>query len=237
MDLSRRGFFAAGAIAAAAAVPSIATAQEAKSAAGPAAAAAPAAQPAPGQLTEEQLDKLLKAMGLKPEKVEKRYDFVFRSVHNKEDWDLSMTAVLSADGRSIWIMAWLDEMPKAAADVPRTSLLRLLAANDRLGNGKFFAYVASNRRFVLQRVMPNENISTKGFRDALQDLGSAVCETYPYWSVANWSEKPAATGTTAGTTGSGPAADQGVQAAQPGLQGAGKTPTRTATSEKGTSIK
>lgn len=233
MDLSRRGFFAAGALAAAT-VPSFVAAQDAKPAA--TAATAPTAPAAPGQITEEQLEKLLRAMGLKPEKTEKRYDFVFRSVHNKEDWDLSMTSVLSADGKSIWIMAWLDEMPKSAADVPRTSLLRLLAANDRLGNGKFFAYVASNRRFVLQRVIPNENISTKGFRDALQDLGTAVCESYPYWSVANWSEKPTSTGSTTGTTAATPS-DQGVQAAQPGLQGAGKNPTRTATSDKGTSIK
>lgn len=251
MDLSRRGFFAAGAIAAAA-VPALAVAQEtAKPAATTNAATAPAATTsaapaAPGQITEEQLDKLLKAMGLKPEKVDKRYDFVFRSVYNKEDWDLSMTAVLSADGRSIWIMAWLDEMPKSATDVPRTSLLRLLAANDRLGNGKFFAYVASNRRFVLQRVMPNENISTKMFRDSLQDLGTAVVESYPYWSVANWSEKPA-TGTSPASTAAAPgnSSDQGVQQSQPGLQGAGKTPTRTAsgtntatgTTTKGTTIK
>lgn len=235
MDLSRRGFFAAGAIAAAAAVPSLASAQDAAKTV-TAATATPAAPAAPGQLTEDQLDKLLKAMGLKPDKVEKRYDFVFRSVYNKEDWDLSMTAVLSADGKSIWIMAWLDEMPKSAADVPRTSLLRLLAANDRLGNGKFFAYVATNRRFVLQRVMPNENISTKMFRDALQDLGTAVVESYPYWSVANWSDKPA-TGTASATAGASQPSDQGVQQSQPGLQGAGKNPTRTATSDKGTSIK
>ena len=157
MDLSRRGFFAASALAATV-VPSLVIAQEPapKTAATTAATTATAAAPVPGQLTEEQLGNLLKAMGLKAEKVEKRFDFVFRSVHNKEDWDLSMTAVLSADNKSIWIMAWLDELPKSAADVPRTALLRLLAANDRLGHGKFFAYVASNRRFVMQRIIPNE---------------------------------------------------------------------------------
>ena len=91
MELSRRGFFAASVLAAAV-VPSLVVAQEAapKTAASATATAAPAV---PGQLTEEQLGNLLKAMGLKAEKVEKRFDFVFRSVHNKEDWDLSMTAV------------------------------------------------------------------------------------------------------------------------------------------------
>jgi hypothetical protein len=40
---------------------------------------------------------------------------------------------------------------------------------------------------VLQRVIPNENITTAAFRAALDDLGQSVMETYPYWSVANWS--------------------------------------------------
>lgn len=210
MELSRRGFIAAAG--AAAAAPAIAAAQETAS-----------ARPKAGQLNEELLGNLLRAMGLKPEKTDKRYDFTFRSIHNREEWDLSMTAVLSEDSSSIWAMAWLDELPKSAADVPRTALLRLLAANDRLGNGKFFAYVASNRRFVMQRVVPNENISTRGFRDLLADLGKSVADAYPYWSTANWS----ATSTTDSTASSG-AAESGVQQAQPGLQGAGRTPTRTA---------
>ena len=72
------------------------------------------------------------------------------------------------------------------ADVPRTALLRLLADNDRLGKGKFFAYIANNRRFVLQRVVPNAGITTAGFRDDLKDLGTSVVQTFPHWSVANW---------------------------------------------------
>ena len=238
MEFSRRGFFAASALAAAA-VPSLVVAQEPAPKAATSTTAATAA-PVPGQLTEEQLGNLLKAMGLKAEKVEKRFDFVFRSVHNKEDWDLSMTAVLSADNKSIWIMAWLDELPKSAADVPRTALLRLLAANDRLGHGKFFAYVASNRRFVMQRIIPNENISTKGFRDSLQDLGLSVVEAYPYWSVSNWGtadKAPTANVATSPDKADSGKADAGIPAAQTGLQGAGKTPTRTATATSTTDKK
>ncbi len=144
-----------------------------------------------GQLSERSLGNLLAAMGLEPTKVEKRYDFAFKAIHEKEEWDLSMTAVLSQDGMSIWIMAWLDELPRSAADVPRTALLRLLANNDQLGDGKFFAYVASNRRFVLQRVMPNHSISTASFRNSLRDLGRSVVTTYPHWSVANWKRSTA----------------------------------------------
>ena len=102
-----------------------------------------------------------------------------------------MSAVLSEDGQSIWVMAWLDELPKSAADVPRTALLRLLSNNDKLGGGKFFAYVSGNRRFVLQRVIANQGVTADGFRVMLRDLGRTVVETHPHWSVANWKSSTA----------------------------------------------
>ena len=97
MELSRRGFIAAGAAAAASVAPAVSRAAE----------ATVTAQPKAGELNNELLGTLLQAMGLKPEKVEQRYDFIFRSIHDREEWDLSMTAVMSADNSSIWVMAWL----------------------------------------------------------------------------------------------------------------------------------
>lgn len=193
----------------------------------------------PGQITEEQLGNLLKAMGLEATKIESRYDFQFKAVHNKEEWELSMTAVLSQDGSSIWLMAWLDQLPRSSADVPRTALLRLLSDNDRLGNGKFFAYVATNRRFVLQRVIPNENVTTKAFRSWLDDLGSSVADTYDHWSVAGW--KASSTSSTASTTAPQKSAadddDDGAAtsskpATGPSFKGAGQNPIRTALPNK-----
>ena len=216
MELSRRGFMAAGAAAAASVAPAVADAAE----------ATVSAKRKAGELNKELLGTLLEAMGLKPDKAEERYDFIFRSIHDREEWDLSMTAVMSADNSSIWVMAWLDELPKSAANVPRTALLRLLAANDRLGKGKFFAYVASNRRFVLQRVVPNQSISTRVFADVLKDLGASVVEAYPQWSTAAWSSSKPASSNVA--TGGQPAAGS--------LNGAGKAPTRTA-AEPGTTTR
>ncbi|MFH1303309.1 MAG: hypothetical protein ABIK07_19765 [Planctomycetota bacterium] len=146
----------------------------------------------PGQLSEEQLGNLLKAMGLSTTKNKKRYDFQFKANQNKEEWELSMSAVLSENGEWVWVMAWLDPLPRSAADVPRTAMLRLLSDNDRMGNGKFFAYISSNRRFVLQRVIPNQNMTTKKFHEILSDLGSSVVQFYPHWSTDNWksSETP-----------------------------------------------
>lgn len=137
-------------------------------------------------IDDATLESIIKEVGLTASREDSRHDFEFKATMGEEQWQLSMSAVLSQDGQSVWLMAWLDELPKSAADVPRTALLRLLAENDKLGSGKFFAYIANNRRFVLQRVLPTHGISATSFRAALQDLGSSVVQTYPQWSVAGW---------------------------------------------------
>lgn len=138
-------------------------------------------------MTDANLAQIIKSIGLTPQQQDSRFDFEFKASMGEEQWQLSMSSVLSQDGRSVWLMAWLDELPKNAADVPRTALLRLLAENDKMGNGKFFAYIANNRRFVLQRVIPTQGLTKDSFKAALQDLGSTVVQTYPQWSVAGWS--------------------------------------------------
>ncbi|MEY3174614.1 MAG: hypothetical protein RLZZ436_2528 [Planctomycetota bacterium] len=148
-----------------------------------------AAAPQPGRLTEEQLGEMLGAIGLQPKKSEQRYDFAFKMSYRGEEWKFSMSAVLSRNGESVWVMAWLDQIPQTSAEVPRTALLRLLAANDRLGEGKFFAYIPTNKRFVMQRVIPNRDLTNKKLMETLQDLASSVADEYPTWSVSNWAPK------------------------------------------------
>ncbi len=148
-----------------------------------------AEESATGRLTEKSLGNMIKGMGIQAKKEKQRYDFNFKNVYEGEEWNLTMSAVLSKNGKTIWVMAWLDELPRSAANVPRTALLRLLSQNDRMGKGKSFAYIASNRRFVLQMVIPNEKMSTKKFHATLTDLGSSVVESYPYWHVDNWKRK------------------------------------------------
>lgn len=151
----------------------------------------PEVQPAPlpGQLSEAELGEMLAAVGLKPTKTEQRYDFAFKTSYRGEEWKFSMSAVLSRNGQSMWIMAWLDQIPSTASDVPRTALLRLLAANDRLGEGKFFAYIPTNKRFVMQRVVSNRDMTNKKMMELLQDLAASVADEYPVWAVANWAPK------------------------------------------------
>lgn len=150
-------------------------------------------------LSVESLGTMLSALGLKATKTDSRYDFTFTAKHG-EEWNLSMSVVLSTDEKSVWIMAWLDELPQSAGDVPRTALLRLLADNDKIGHGMFFAYVSSNKRFVLQRVIRNDNISSGSFKADLLELGATVVNTYPHWAVTNWKQL--------GTAANAPAADE-----------------------------
>ncbi|MCA9068978.1 MAG: hypothetical protein KDA84_08650, partial [Planctomycetaceae bacterium] len=117
-----------------------------------------AAQSGAGALTEESLGSTLNAIGLQTKKDRQRYDFSFKADYEGQQWEFTMSAVLSQNGESLWVMAWLDELPKSADQVPKAALLRLLANNDRLGKGKFFAYVHENRRFVIQRVLDNKDL-------------------------------------------------------------------------------
>src|SRR6516225_12216085 len=137
-------------------------------AAGALAAEGDKAPPRKGQLTLEGLGKLLAAMGLKATKEKTQYNFTFPAKLDVE-WNMTMSAVLSADEDSIWLMAWLNELPKSAADVPRTALLRLLAENDKMGRA-FFAYMPTTRRFILERVVENEGITTESFKDEMLEL-------------------------------------------------------------------
>lgn len=147
-----------------------------------------AAQSSVPALTEESLGSTLNAIGLKTKKDRQRYDFSFKAEYEGQEWEFTMSAVLSQNGESLWVMAWLDELPKSADQVPKSALLRLLANNDRLGKGKFFAYVHENRRFVVQRVLPNKDLNAEELRDVLQDLGGSVAETYDFWAVDNWTK-------------------------------------------------
>lgn len=160
-------------------------------------------------LDEKGLGEMLNSIGLRPLKTDKRYDFAFKTTVRGEEWKFSMSAVLSRNSETVWVMAWLDEIPKTSAEVPRTALLRLLAANDRMGNGKFFAYIPTNRRFVLQRVVKNKDITKKTMMAALQDLALSVADEYPNWAVTNWSPKAAGADVVASENGKGGAKSPG----------------------------
>jgi len=178
--------------------------------------------PRKGQLTLDGLGKLLAAMGLKATKEKTQYNFTFPAKLD-EEWNMTMSAVLSTDEDSIWLMAWLNELPKSSADVPRTALLRLLAENDKMGKA-FFAYMPSTRRFILERVIDNENITTESFKEDMLELARFVIDTQAVWSVAEWKS---------GTTGDSAKSGKGSSDDTPGVlnSSGGAKPIKSATKE------
>ncbi len=152
------------------------------------------------QLTVDALGKMLEAMGLKPNKFESSFNFTFpfkaKTEGEKSDaeWNMTMAATMSTDEQGIWLTAFLAELPQTAADVPRTALLRLLAQNDEMGEGIFFAYIPKVKKIVLECFIANEDITSALFKECLVDLASRVVTSQQYWNVAEWKQTPAAPG-------------------------------------------
>lgn len=157
-----------------------------------------------GQLNLDELERLLKGLGLKLTKVETRFDFAFDAKLEGE-WKMGMTVFLSSDEQGIWLTAWLDELPKSSSDVPRTALLRLLAENDKMGKF-FFGYSSGNRRFVLNGFLKNENVTAASMKEELLQLAHAVVDTQPMWSVAEWKQPTSSPGSSGKDAGADPSA-------------------------------
>ena len=145
-----------------------------------------------GAIDSEGLGRMLRSLGVKPRAAGSRYDFEFHSKQGGQEWDFAMSAVISQNGGTIWVMAWLEEMPAKASKVPAAALLRMLSENDRLGNGKFFAYDRRNRRFLMQRVVQNQRITSTSLRGIFEDVAKGVMGSHSIWSVARWNKKPPA---------------------------------------------
>lgn len=143
------------------------------------------------QLTVEALGTMLEAMGLKPNRFESSFNFTF-PFKAEIEWNMTMAATMSTDEQGIWVTAFLAELPQTAADVPRTALLRLLAQNDEMGEGIFFAYIPKVKKIVLECFLANEDINSALFKECLTDLASRVAATQQYWNVAEWKQNPAA---------------------------------------------
>jgi hypothetical protein len=144
-------------------------------------------------LSVEELGLLLEAMGLKATQFESSFSFTF-PFKAEAEWNMTMSATMSTDARGVWITAYLADLPQAAADVPRTALLKLLAQNDELGDGIFFAYIPKVRKIVLQRVIYNDGITSVIFKEAVRELATRVVETQQLWTVSEWKQSTTPSG-------------------------------------------
>jgi len=144
-------------------------------------------------LSVEGLGTLLEAMGLKATQYESSFSFTF-PFKAEAEWNMTMAATMSTDEKGVWITAYLADLPQAAADVPRAALLKLLAQNDELGDGLFFAYIPKVRKIVLERVIYNEGITSAAFKEAIREVATRVVETQQLWTVSEWKLSTPSTG-------------------------------------------
>ncbi|HEY3963243.1 MAG TPA: hypothetical protein VGM05_01720 [Planctomycetaceae bacterium] len=189
-NISRRHLLSTGLTALGGTLATAALAADKEKAGDPDKASAKKSAAAKGPLSLEALGVLLEALGLKPTKYESSYDFTF-PFKAESEWNMTMRATMSTDELGIWITAFLAEMPQTAADVPRTALLKLLAQNDDLGDGIFFAYIPKVRQIVLERMIDNEGITSASFKESIRELATRVTETQPLWTVSEWKQTPA----------------------------------------------
>jgi hypothetical protein len=148
--------------------------------------------PAKGAISLEALGAMLEAMGFKPQKFETSFNFTF-PFKAEAEWNMTMAATMTTDELGIWLTAYLSDMPQTSADVPRTALLKLLAQNDELGDGIFFAYIPKVRKIVLERMIPNEAITSASFKESIRELATRVVETQPLWTVSEWKQNTSTT--------------------------------------------
>ena len=210
-NISRRHLLSTGLAALGGTLATAALAADKEKAGDPEKASAKKPAAAKGQLSLEALGTLMEAMGLKPTKYESSFNFTF-PFKAEAEWNMTMTATMSTDEMGIWITAYLADMPQTAADVPRTALLKLLAQNDELGDGIFFAYIPKVRKIVLERMIANEGITSASFKESIRELATRVTETQPLWTVSEWKQTPAS-----GSTGKESAAEEKSSGEKPAV--------------------
>ncbi len=125
----------------------------------------------------------LRTAGFQPQQADLRYDFQFTQVYKSRSWQFTMSAVLSQDGETLWLVAWLNELPEDAQPSAE-ALLQVLTLNDRLGGNTFFAYLPTYRRLVLERPvgLQGRRLDGKALREVILDLSRTVADTYSTWS-------------------------------------------------------
>ena len=90
-----------------------------------------------GVIDSEGLGRMLRSVGVKPRAAGSRYDFEFHSKQGGQEWDFAMSAVISQNGGTIWVMAWREEMLQHAQTV--SDARTLLADERQVGEASTFS--------------------------------------------------------------------------------------------------
>ena len=131
-----------------------------------------------------QLGAMISQMGLEPYPVQSRYDFQYRAELDGQEIELSLSAVLREDDSLIRVSAWLDPLP--AGTIPGGPLLDMLSRNEEMKRGLRFAYSKQTGRFLLEKTVPNNEITPEILAAIFQDVSLSVTENWSIWSTSSW---------------------------------------------------
>jgi len=138
-------------------------------------------------LNFKQLGAMISQMGLEPYRVQSRYDFQYRAKLDGQEIELSLSAVLRENDSLIRVSAWLDPLP--AGIIPGTPLLDMLSRNEEMKRGLRFAYSKQTGRFLLEKTVPNKEITPELLATIFQDVSHSVTENWPVWSTSSWKNR------------------------------------------------
>ena len=163
------------------------TPQTVKRNAFPAAGESDRVMPAGRTLDMQQLGAMIREMGLEPYLVQSRYDFQYLTEVNGQEIELSLSAVLRENNSVVHVKAWLDPLP--AGIVPGEPLLEMLARNEEMHRGLRFAYSRQMGRFLLEKTVPNRDVTPQVLTRIFDDVSQGVTENWSVWSTSNWKNR------------------------------------------------
>ncbi len=138
-------------------------------------------------LNFKQLGAMISQMGLEPYRIQSRYDFQYRAKLDGQEIELSLSAVLREDDSLIRVRAWLDPLP--AGTIPGGPLLDMLSRNEEMNRGLRFAYSKQTGRFLLEKTVPNKEITPELLATIFQDVSLSVTENWSVWSTSSWKNR------------------------------------------------
>jgi hypothetical protein len=101
----------------------------------------------------------------------------------RDGWDFTFDAALSADGTMLWLSFPLSDLPDNVDDA--AALKKLLAENDKLGPSYFSL---SGKRFYLETPVANLEMTPAKLRQNIDSSLATVKSSQKLWDVKTWTK-------------------------------------------------
>ncbi|HCS50296.1 MAG TPA: hypothetical protein DIW81_01680 [Planctomycetaceae bacterium] len=140
------------------------------------------------QLTMNDLGRLIQELQLTPKLVGSQYDVVYQAEMNDQEIEVFFSLKLTNDHSKVRIRAWLDPLPES--EISEKHLLELLAAGSELESCFHFGYNKDVKRFLLEAIVPNQNLTSKDLDTTMLQVSEEVSNTWLLWATSEWVAGP-----------------------------------------------